>query len=340
MKLGDLAAADVPLLHVCGSIDPILGKYSPTIESIYQQFGGRISVMIKDGAGHHPHSLRDPKPIADFIEQSVQPAAAAPPRHIWPAESTKTSFYSIENSYRDFPKEGTLHHLPRAVVHRMLRPLFIRAGRRGGSDHSHRAEERGGRESPGSSGPILSAATRWSIWPCWQRAFTSSPGRCRTTPTARRCALERRLQASDRARLFQEAGAWKGPAARRAKLMPGRSKTRTRSPASTPRTRCSRSTMSKTQPLDNLAPLAKAGVPLLHVCGSLDPCSTSQTRVAEKRYKDLGGKITVIIKEGEGHYPTAPKDPKPVVDFILGLKRQNKCSTVCVLCRLARRLAK
>ena len=40
-----------------------------------------------------------------------------------------------------------------------------------------------------------------------------------------------------------------------------------------------RSTMTKTPPLDNLAPLAKAGVPLLHVCGSLDPWSTSHTRM-------------------------------------------------------------
>ena len=32
-----------------------------------------------------------------------------------------------------------------------------------------------------------------------------------------------------------------------------------------------RCTMTKAQPLDNLAALAKAGVPLLHVCGSLDP---------------------------------------------------------------------
>ena len=73
-KLGDLAAADVPVLHVCGSIDPLLERSSTTIEKIYQQFGGRISVMIKEGSGHHPHSLRDPKPIADFIAQSVQPA--------------------------------------------------------------------------------------------------------------------------------------------------------------------------------------------------------------------------------------------------------------------------
>ena len=79
-----------------------------------------------------------------------------------------------------------------------------------------------------------------------------------------------------------------------------------------------RSKMSKDPPLDNLAPLAKAGVPLLHVCGSLDPALDAQTRVLEKRYHELGGQITVIIKEGEGHHPLAPRDPKPVMDFIVG----------------------
>ena len=44
--------------------------------------------------------------------------------------------------------------------------------------------------------------------------------------------------------------------------------------------------MTKAQPLDNLAVLARAGVPVLHVCGSLDPLLASQTRVAEQRYKD------------------------------------------------------
>jgi len=74
--------------------------------------------------------------------------------------------------------------------------------------------------------------------------------------------------------------------------------------------------MTKEQPLDNLAPLAKAGVPLLHVCGTLDPWLKGHTRVLEKRYKELGGHITVILKEGEGHYPLPPKDRQPVVDFI------------------------
>jgi len=82
-----------------------------------------------------------------------------------------------------------------------------------------------------------------------------------------------------------------------------------------------RSFMSRTPLLENLAPLAKAGVPLLHVCGSLDPALDDHTHAVAKRYNDLGGSITVIVKENEGHYPLAPKDPKPVVDFILGKVR-------------------
>ncbi len=76
------------------------------------------------------------------------------------------------------------------------------------------------------------------------------------------------------------------------------------------------SALAKTQPLDNLAALAKANVPLLHVCGSLDPWFKDNTLELEKRYKKLGGKIQVIVKKGQGHYPLAPEDPAPVVDFI------------------------
>ena len=77
-RLGDLARADVPVLQICGTIDPILGKNASAIEAIYQQFGGRISMMIKEGYAHHPHSLRDPKPIADFCRQSVQAVREMP----------------------------------------------------------------------------------------------------------------------------------------------------------------------------------------------------------------------------------------------------------------------
>ena len=77
------------------------------------------------------------------------------------------------------------------------------------------------------------------------------------------------------------------------------------------------SLMSKKPLLDNLAPLAKAGVPLIHVCGSLDPWLDDQTRVVEKRYKDLGGQITVIVEEGTGHFPLGPTKPKVIADMIV-----------------------
>ena len=62
---------------------------------------------------------------------------------------------------------------------------------------------------------------------------------------------------------------------------------------------------------------ATASIPVLHVCGSQDPMYASQTLEAQKRYKALGGSMAVIVQEGQGHYPTAPKDVRPVVDFIV-----------------------
>lgn len=75
----------------------------------------------------------------------------------------------------------------------------------------------------------------------------------------------------------------------------------------------------KGNPVDSLAPLAKAGVPILHVVGDADkvvPVSAN-TAVAEKRYKEMGGQFTVIHKAGVGHHPHSLKDPKPIVDFVL-----------------------
>lgn len=82
----------------------------------------------------------------------------------------------------------------------------------------------------------------------------------------------------------------------------------------------------KGNPVDNLEPLAKASIPLLHVCGGADtvvPVSEN-TAVIEKRYKALGGKIRVIIKEGVGHHPHSLKNPKPIVDFVLAHTLQGK----------------
>ncbi len=71
-------------------------------------------------------------------------------------------------------------------------------------------------------------------------------------------------------------------------------------------------------PVDNLKPLARAGVPLLHVCGDADEVVPMEenTRVVESRYRALGGSIQVIVKPGVGHHPHSLKEPEPIVSFI------------------------
>lgn len=72
-------------------------------------------------------------------------------------------------------------------------------------------------------------------------------------------------------------------------------------------------------PVDNLQPLAKAGVPLLHVYGDADDVVPWQenTGLIAQRYRQLGGSITLINKPGVGHHPHGLDDPRPIVDFII-----------------------
>ena len=71
-------------------------------------------------------------------------------------------------------------------------------------------------------------------------------------------------------------------------------------------------------PIDNLEPLAKAGVPLLHVVGGADTVVPVEenTRVLEQRYKALGGSIQVIVKPGVGHVHGLD-DPMPIIEFLV-----------------------
>ncbi len=74
----------------------------------------------------------------------------------------------------------------------------------------------------------------------------------------------------------------------------------------------------KGNPLDNLEPLAKAGIPLIHVIGDADASvpPESNSNLLEQRYKALGGTITVFHKPACGHHPHGLEDPTPVVDLI------------------------
>jgi pimeloyl-ACP methyl ester carboxylesterase len=72
-------------------------------------------------------------------------------------------------------------------------------------------------------------------------------------------------------------------------------------------------------PVDVLAPLAKAKVALIHVVGDADDVVPVEdnTAIVEKRYLSLGGVIKVIHKPGVGHHPHGLDHPDPVVQFIL-----------------------
>ena len=39
----------------------------PSSRSGTKKLGGSITVIVKPGLGHHPHSLKDPMPIVDFV---------------------------------------------------------------------------------------------------------------------------------------------------------------------------------------------------------------------------------------------------------------------------------
>lgn len=315
MKVGELAGYDVPLLHVCGSIDPILAKYALAIESIYHQFGGRISLMIKEGGAHHPHSLRDPKPIADFIVRSVQEARPAPPAFAG-TNFTRTSYYSLENAYRDFPQEGTFITCRGPVFTECYgRYAFDLPGVQGTITVIQP-------QSPAPGTPWVFRADYVSRDAVVDQALLAKGFHIVTGPVPYNAdgplqpdwdTVYRHLvhHGFSRKPVMAGTGAAAGEAYAWAIANPDKvACVYGENPVL-------RSHMAPTPPLDNLAPLAKARVPLLHVCGSLDPWLEDHTRVLAKRYQALGGAITVILKEGEGHYPLAPRDPQPVVEFII-----------------------
>lgn len=72
-------------------------------------------------------------------------------------------------------------------------------------------------------------------------------------------------------------------------------------------------------PVDNLKPLAAAGIPLLHVCGDADEVVPYEenTVVLRERYEKLGGRIQVIVKPGQKHHPHGLEDPSAAVQFVL-----------------------
>lgn len=72
-------------------------------------------------------------------------------------------------------------------------------------------------------------------------------------------------------------------------------------------------------PIDNLKPIAQAGIPIISVCGDSDQVVPFKDNmdVIRSRYQALGGVAEVIVKPGCDHHPHSLENPEPVVTFIL-----------------------
>lgn len=73
-NLKPLAEKKIPLLGVCGDSDKVV-PYEENFKIVkerYQALNGPLKEIMKPGCDHHPHSLKDPTPIVDFILKAYQ----------------------------------------------------------------------------------------------------------------------------------------------------------------------------------------------------------------------------------------------------------------------------
>jgi pimeloyl-ACP methyl ester carboxylesterase len=78
--------------------------------------------------------------------------------------------------------------------------------------------------------------------------------------------------------------------------------------------------LAQHNPIDRLAPLAKAGVPILHIHGDADAVVPldKNSKVVADRYKALGGTMELIVVSGKGHAEIAEYfQEQRLVQFLL-----------------------
>jgi pimeloyl-ACP methyl ester carboxylesterase len=67
--LEPIAAAHIPIIHVCGDSDTVVPADENTdiVRKRYMALGGDFVMIVKEGCDHHPHGLTDPTPVVNFI---------------------------------------------------------------------------------------------------------------------------------------------------------------------------------------------------------------------------------------------------------------------------------
>lgn len=71
-------------------------------------------------------------------------------------------------------------------------------------------------------------------------------------------------------------------------------------------------------PLDRVEAVASAGIPIFLVAGDADAVVpyAENGAILLQRYRELGGTIESIVKEGVGHHPHSLEQPERIVSFI------------------------
>ena len=82
----------------------------------------------------------------------------------------------------------------------------------------------------------------------------------------------------------------------------------------------------KGNPIDILAPIAAAHIPIIHLCGDIDSAvpKAENTDIIRDRYTKLGGNFVLIVKQGCNHHPHGMADPTPVVNFVIAHCAEGK----------------
>jgi len=77
--LEPIAAAKIPIIHVCGDVDSAVPEAENTdiVRKRYVALGGEFVLIVKEGCDHHPHGLADPMPVVNFIVAHCATGGAA-----------------------------------------------------------------------------------------------------------------------------------------------------------------------------------------------------------------------------------------------------------------------
>jgi hypothetical protein len=70
-KIDIVAAAGIPIIMVQGDADTaaVYSKHGEILYKRYTELGAPIKLIMKPGVGHHPHSLENPLPIVEYLEE-------------------------------------------------------------------------------------------------------------------------------------------------------------------------------------------------------------------------------------------------------------------------------